>query len=102
MLMLLFGSLSGLGRTTEPASPPLALGRIIPLPSVPGRIDHIPVDLRHGRLFVAKLGNGTVDVVDLAAGKVIHHIVKLRELRGIGHSPQADVIVVASAGLLSW
>jgi DNA-binding beta-propeller fold protein YncE len=56
------------------------------------------VDLRRGRLFVAELGNGTVDVVDLAAGKVIHRIAGLREPQGVGYSPQADVIAVASAG----
>jgi len=56
------------------------------------------VDLRRGRLFVAELGNGTVDVVDLAAGKAIHRIAGLKEPQGVGYSPQADVIAVASAG----
>jgi DNA-binding beta-propeller fold protein YncE len=80
------------------AGPPLVLERTIPLPGVSGRIDHMAVDLRRGRLFVAELGNGTVDVVDLAAGKAIHRIAGLREPQGVGYSPQADVIAVASAG----
>ncbi len=74
------------------------LERTIPLSGVSGRIDHMAVDLRRGRLFVAELGNGSVDVVDLAAGKAIHRIVGLREPQGVGYSPQADVIAVASAG----
>ena len=74
------------------------LERTIPLPGVSGRIDHMAVDFRRGRLFVAELGNGSVDVVDLAAGKAIHRIVGLKEPQGVGYSPQADVIAVASAG----
>ena len=74
------------------------LERTIPLPGVSGRVDHMAVDLRRGRLFVAELGNGTVDVVDLAAGKAIHRIAGLKEPQGVGYSPQADVIAVASAG----
>jgi hypothetical protein len=53
---------------------PLVLERVIPLPHVAGRVDHMAVDLRRGRLFVAELGNNTVDVVDLVAGHVIHRI----------------------------
>src|SRR5260370_11049694 len=42
---------------------PLVLERAIPLNDVSGRIDHMAVDLRRGRLFVAELGNDAVDVV---------------------------------------
>ena len=65
---------------------------------VSGRIDHMAVDLRRGRLFVAELGNNTVDVVDLAAGRAVHRISGLREPQGIGYAPAADVIAVANAG----
>ena len=44
--------------------PPLVLEATIPLENTGGRIDHMAVDLRRQRLFVAELGNGTVDVVD--------------------------------------
>ncbi|MFL5284109.1 MAG: YncE family protein, partial [Rhodopila sp.] len=77
---------------------PLVLERTIPLANVSGRIDHMAVDLRRGRLFVAELGNNTVDVVDIAAGHVIHRIDGLREPQGIGYAPAADVIAVANAG----
>jgi hypothetical protein len=39
-----------------------------------GRIDHLAVDLADHRLFVAEIANGTVDEVDLEAGKVIGRI----------------------------
>ena len=90
--------LPGASRAAEPALPPLVLERTIPLPGVSGRIDHMAVDLRRGRLFVAALGNGTVEVVDLAAGRAIHRIGGLREPQGVGYAPQADMIAVASAG----
>jgi hypothetical protein len=78
--------------------PPLILERTIPLPNVSGRIDHMDVDLRRGRLFVAELGNNTVDVVDLAAGRTTYRISGLREPQGIGYAPAADIVVVANAG----
>src|SRR4051794_26897360 len=77
---------------------PVVLERPIPLGNVSGRIDHMAVDLRRGRLFVAELGNNTVDVVDLAAGRPIHRIGGLHEPQGVGYAPAADVIAVASAG----
>ena len=39
----------------------LELERTIALPNVSGRIDHLAVDVPHQRLFVAELGNGSVD-----------------------------------------
>lgn len=88
------------GRTwaAEPGPPPLVLERTIPLTGVSGRIDHMAVDVRRGRLFVAELGNGSVDVVDLAHDKAVRRIAGLREPQGIGYAPRADLIAVASAG----
>src|SRR5262245_18359233 len=51
-------------------SPPLELVAKIQLRDVAGRIDHLAVDLSRQRLFVAELGNDSVAVVDLKAGKV--------------------------------
>jgi hypothetical protein len=82
----------------DEAQSPLTLERTIPLGKVSGRIDHMAVDLRRGRLFVAELGNNTVDVVDLAAGRAVHRIGGLREPQGIGYAPATDVIAVANAG----
>ncbi len=78
--------------------PPLLLEATIPLESTGGRIDHMAVDLRRQRLFVAELGNGTVDMVDLAGQKVVARISGLKEPQGVGYSERADLVVVASAG----
>ena len=77
---------------------PLVLERTILLPDVAGRIDHMAVDLRHGRLFVAELGSGSVDAVNLAAGKAVQRITGLKEPQGVGYDPGADRLAVASAG----
>jgi len=95
--LALLWTLPNSARAVEPG-PPLVLERTIPLPGVSGRIDHMAVDLRRGRLLVAELGNGSVDVVDLAAGKVVHRIRGLKEPQGVGYAPEADLITVASAG----
>lgn len=76
----------------------LALERMIPLANVSGRIDHMAVDLGRGRLFVAELGNDTVDVVDIASGKVVHRLTGLRSPQGIGYAPKTDIVAVANAG----
>lgn len=77
---------------------PLVLDRTILLPGVTGRIDHMAVDLKRERLFIAELGNNTVDVVDLATGRAVHRISGLHEPQGVGYSPKADVLAVANAG----
>lgn len=83
-----------------PAQPdaPLVLEASIALPGVRGRIDHMAVDLKRRRLFVAELGNNSVDVADLSAGRVLHRIGGLSEPQGVGYSEKADLIFVANAG----
>ena len=81
------------------ASPqPLVLETTIALPNVPGRIDHMDIDLARKRLFVVELGNGSVDVVDLLSRKVIHRITKLDEPEGIVYIPKADLVAIACGG----
>jgi hypothetical protein len=43
----------------------------IPLPNVKGRLDHMGVDLEQKRLFVAAVGKNTLEVIDLALGRVL-------------------------------
>jgi YVTN family beta-propeller protein len=98
--LLLGGLLAFLASSVQAAdpAPPLTLEQTIPLHNVSGRIDHMAVDLDRKRVFVAELGNGTVDVVDLATATVIHRIGGLHEPQGIGYAPARDVVAVASAG----
>ncbi|MBI1397954.1 MAG: hypothetical protein GC151_18425 [Betaproteobacteria bacterium] len=79
------------------------LGRI-DLPNVHGRIDHLAVDPADGRMFVAALGNDTVEVVDLRRRQVTATLRGFSEPQGVltlpdrhevwvtnGESPYVDV-----------
>jgi hypothetical protein len=50
------------------------------------------------RLLVAELGNDSLGVVDLAAGKVLRTIRGFREPQGVAYVPFADSVFVANAG----
>ena len=65
------------------AAQPLRLERNIELPDVKGRIDHLSVDVKGQRLFVAALGNNTLEVIDLKAGKRVKTIGQLYESQGV-------------------
>ncbi len=77
---------------------PLQLETKIPLGDVRGRIDHMAVDLKRQRLFVAELGNDTVAIVDLPNRKLISRIPGLKEPQGVGYEPSTDMLYVANAG----
>jgi YVTN family beta-propeller protein len=82
----------------QTAGAPLLLEAKIPLGQVSGRIDHLGIDAKRQRLLVAELGNNSVGVVDLAAGKVLRRITGLSEPQGVAYVPFADSIFVANAG----
>jgi YVTN family beta-propeller protein len=65
------------------ANQPLRLEKTIALPEVQGRIDHLSVDEKGQRLFVSALGNNTVEVIDIKAGKRVKTISGLQEPQGV-------------------
>lgn len=76
----------------------LKLEKIIPLPGVKGRIDHMDINLKEQVVYIAALGNNTLEVVDLHQGKLIHSIKGLDEPQGIGYIPQNNEIFAANGG----
>jgi DNA-binding beta-propeller fold protein YncE len=79
------------------AGEPLRLEKTVELPEVQGRIDHMSLDVSGQRLFVAALGNHTVEVIDLKAGKRIHTIPGLGEPQGVLYVPANGHLYVASS-----
>jgi hypothetical protein len=77
---------------------PLALEATIPLPNVAGRIDHLAVDLARKRLFIAEVGNNTLDAIDLATQKSVHRIAGLDEPQGVVYLPEPDLIAIGNGG----
>src|SRR5262245_53605896 len=82
ILVLLGLVAAGQPATAGPAQP-LVLEQKIPLGEVRGRIDHLAINLARQRLFVAELGNNSLGIVDLAAGKVLRRIGGLEEPQGV-------------------
>jgi DNA-binding beta-propeller fold protein YncE len=72
---------------------PLRLVQTISIPGVEGRFDHLAVDLKGKRLFLAAQAHKSVEVFDLAAGK------RIQSIGGIGE-PHAERYVPASNELL--
>jgi hypothetical protein len=75
---------------------PLQLVQTIPLPNVKGRIDHMEVDVQGKRLFVPGLENGSLEVVDLQAGKWMRSIPGFKKPQGILYVADLDKLFVAS------
>lgn len=88
-------------------APALRLTRTISLPGVgipskttgtaaiPGRLDHLAYDETTGRLFVAALEQGSLEVIDLKKGKRIRRIEGLKKPQGIAVVRPAGCLVVA-------
>ncbi len=77
---------------------PLRLVQTIPMPGVVGRIDHMAIDLKGHRLFVVALGNNSLEILDLQAGKHIYRIPGLKEPQGVVYIPELNKIFVTSGG----
>jgi DNA-binding beta-propeller fold protein YncE len=74
----------------------LKLAQTIPLPGVKGRFDHFAIDAKGHRLFVAALGNNTLEVVDIAAGKRLKSITGLRKPTGVLYLSEENQIGVSN------
>lgn len=74
----------------------LRLEKTIELPDVQGRIDHLSIDVKTGRLFVSALGNNTVEVVDVHAGKRVKTVEGLQEPQGVLYVADSNRLFVAN------
>ena len=83
---------------TSPTRATSALEQVqaIALPNVSGRIDHLALDPQADLLFVAALGNNTLEVIDLKAGKVTDEIKGLKEPQGVAYVPEDNKLLVTN------
>jgi DNA-binding beta-propeller fold protein YncE len=75
---------------------PLRLVQTIPMPKVKGRIDHMDVDVKGMRLFVAGLENGSLEIVDLGAGRRLKSIPGFKKTQGVIYVRSLNKVFVAS------
>lgn len=76
----------------------LPVVKTILLPGVQGRMDHMDVNLKDQIVYIAALGNNTLEAVSLANGKALHSISGLDEPQGVCYVPQTKEIFVANGG----
>lgn len=76
----------------------LKLAKIISLPGVKGRIDHLDINLKDQVVYIAALGSNTLEVVDLNSGKILKSIPGLDEPQGVAYIPQNHEVFVANGG----
>lgn len=91
------GTRSAVAQTQAHELLPLQLEEQIPVPGVAGRLDHFTSDAKRRRLFVSALGNNTLEVIDVFAGRVVHSIKGLAQPQGPLYVPSVDKLYVANA-----
>jgi DNA-binding beta-propeller fold protein YncE len=72
------------------------ISQTIPLPNVEGRIDHMAFDPAGHRLFLAALGNNTLEIIDVEKGKVAGRIDHLSEPQGVAFLPDFKQLIIAN------
>jgi DNA-binding beta-propeller fold protein YncE len=76
--------------------PPLERVQTIALKGPVGGLDHLAVDAKRERLFVANTAGGSLDILDLKAGKLLKQVPGQGRIRGIAYSPEADRVFVGN------
>src|SRR5438132_9685753 len=76
----------------------LKLARTIPLEHVEGRIDHMSISPDGRHLFIAALGNNSVEIVDAEGGLLAGGIGKIKEPQGTCYIPDSKKLAVSSGG----
>ena len=83
----------GPARAADPA--PLELVQKIALHGPAGkRLDHMALDTKQSRLFVANMANASFDVIDIKAGKLLKSVPDQRGVQGVAHVPDAGRVFV--------
>ncbi|HEU4608600.1 MAG TPA: YncE family protein, partial [Chitinophagaceae bacterium] len=76
----------------------LTLKNSIPLPHVSGRIDHMDINLSKQLLYVAALGNNSLETVDIQNGRTVHSVQNLDEPQGVAYITSTNEVFVANGG----
>jgi DNA-binding beta-propeller fold protein YncE len=72
----------------------LELMQTIELKGKPGGLDHLAIDAKRERLFLANKANNTLDVVDLKSGKLHEQKANQTAIQGIAYAPDLDRVFV--------
>jgi DNA-binding beta-propeller fold protein YncE len=85
----------GLIVRAEPAPQALELVQKIALHGpADKRLDHLAMDAKRDRLFVANMANASFDAIDLKAGKLLKSVPDQRGVQGVAHVPDVGRVFV--------
>jgi YVTN family beta-propeller protein len=70
----------------------------VPLPGRPTRFDYESVDTAARRLYVAHLGDSTLDVIDLDTLRVVATVPQLAEVHGVAVAPERQRVYATATG----
>ncbi len=96
MLVTLCGTLWV--RSQEKGRSPLRQVQTVPLMAVAGRIDHMSLDRAGRRLFIAALGNNSLEVIDLETGKHLRSLTGLPEVQDVKYLGKENLISLSCGG----
>ena len=74
----------------------LKLVQSIPLPGIDGRIDHLSIDVKGRRAFLAALTKNTIEVVDLKSGRVIQTVPGFAKPQGVRFVAELNKLFVTT------
>jgi DNA-binding beta-propeller fold protein YncE len=72
----------------------LNLMQTIVLKGKAGKLDHLALDAKRDRLFLANTTNGTLDVVDLKAGTLLKQVPGQSGIQGVAYAADLDRVFV--------
>jgi hypothetical protein len=85
------------------ADPSLELVQTIVSKGKAGKLDHLALDAKRQRLFLANKANNTLDVLDLKEGKLLKQLTGQSGVQGVAYAPDLDRVFAAlgTGGLLN-
>jgi DNA-binding beta-propeller fold protein YncE len=96
MIFTLAPRLAAQAATTPEPPRPLVLTEAISVAGVQGRFDHFGFDGKN-QLFIAALGNNSVEVIDISARVRSHSIAGIPNPQGVAYAPDQKKLFVASS-----
>jgi DNA-binding beta-propeller fold protein YncE len=84
----------GAGPAPAADAPALELVQTIVLKGKAGKLDHLALDAKRDRLFLANTTNGTLDVVDLQGGKLLKQVTGQPGIQGVAYAADLDRVFV--------
>jgi DNA-binding beta-propeller fold protein YncE len=90
-----FVALAGLLLTGSAWAGELELVKTIELKGKAGNLDHVALDAKRDRLFLANKANNTLDIIDLKTAKLLDQKKQQTGIQGVCYAPDIDKVFVA-------